>query len=216
MTRCDLEWLTVRLIAGELNEPELASYLQHIRLCDTCQAILRQNLAMQDSMTFYSPKRRSSSRLWRRIESHAGNRSPVREWTRVVLLAGAVAIIGIGFGSILGQHHLSSKRQVVAAATLPGGHSQGQLIMWHPGQRTALSVARLPVPPTHEVYAVWVVSAKSSTPLGILNVTHGRGNFSIHRRLVAGDRVVVCVEPPRGVGRWVGTIILRATVPKAQ
>jgi anti-sigma factor RsiW len=216
MAHCEAESLTLRFLAGELEQPDQERYLAHLKQCEPCQELTRAGVLWADELIFRISNSPPPPAVLRRLEKRVASARQRRwssSWAGLAVAAALLFGVGIGHAMHAGRPPAVAATKDLVALTGSYGHRYGHMVVWQPSGRAAMTISSLAAPPKNQVYEVWRIDGVGPKALGTLHYKGGRGWFVVKGGLKPGDQIVVCTEQASWGGEWMGSVVLSATVP---
>jgi anti-sigma factor RsiW len=215
MAHCDEDLLSWRFVSGDLNGAETAQFLEHLKTCARCQANAPARLLWVDRAIFDLASEPPPPHVWdalaRQLRPRRLTRVRHRGWVAAALLIGVITM-GAWTMHQVASPPLQSARAVRIVLTPAKGAGRGHLNLWADGH-FVLTASQLPPLAPHQVYEVWSVGSAGPKPLGPLGLTRGQGYYAGTLNPRGVEEIVVCREPQAWVGRWMGSVVLSASLP---
>ncbi|MDQ1396656.1 MAG: hypothetical protein QOG64_1915 [Acidimicrobiaceae bacterium] len=187
MTCAELHELAPELAFGTLTGDERGRALAHLEHCHTCQDVVDDLTGVADQLVTLSPaiepplgfESRVIERLGEGRRSGSGRAGGFSRRT-VAAVAAAALVVGVAGGLAVSRtvgHRSAPARDGVRVAVAYGpGRQPLCQVFAHPGH-PSLIVVNVDNPGEAGTYAVSVVTASRTVPLGAIQITGGRGSL---------------------------------------
>jgi anti-sigma factor RsiW len=186
---------------GALDEEEMSAFEQHLAGCARCREELASMRETVGSLALAAPPAAPPARLKDRVMAEVRG-EPARQPARRPRRSGAPAWLrpGVALGAVA-----AAVAAVVVLATGGGTsvrafagivHARGARVsIRESGRGAELRVSRLPAPPSHRIYQVWLKRAAAAPiPTRTLFATT-TGSVTLPRNLAGVQAVLVTAEP---------------------
>ncbi len=186
---------------GALDEQEAVSFERHLLTCEVCRAELDSFGAVREQLALAVPQFAAPRRLRRAVLAEVRPPRPARRlWRPGFAPAVGLAALVLAVAVVVDRVLVSSSarvRTVVASV-----HGAGHAVLRISGDHAELIVHGMPRPPGSDIYEVWIVRRRGTTPQptnALFSVTSdGNGVVGVPGDVSAIGTVMVTEEPAGG------------------